>query len=73
MSKDPKNIEEIEQYLSGELTPEARNDFEKELEKDSNLQNEVLSTTQVIDGIQGYAFKKMLKGIHDKNFRKDVE
>ena len=70
MSKDPKNIEEIEQYLSGNLTPEARNDFEKELEKDSNLQVELKTTAQVIEGIQGHAFKKILKSLHDKHFPK---
>ncbi len=70
MSKDLKNIEDIEQYLSGNLTPEARIDFEKELEEDTNLQNDLKTTMQVIEGIQGHAFKEMLKILHDKHFPK---
>jgi anti-sigma factor RsiW len=68
MSKDPQNIQEIDQYLSGELSPEARNEFEKKLKEDPSLREELNTTINVIEGIQGYAFKNMLKDLHKKLF-----
>ena len=70
MSKDPKNIKEIDDYLSGELTGENRNKFEKRLEEDSELQEDFNATKQVIEGIEGFALKKMLKNIRKKLFAK---
>lgn len=68
MSKDLQHIQEIEEYLSGQLTPESRNEFEKKLKDDINLQEELNTIRQVIDGIEGFAFKNMLKDIHRKKF-----
>jgi anti-sigma factor RsiW len=73
MGPDRKKIEEIDEYLSGELTPEHRNDFEKKLQDDTNLQQDLQTTKKVIDGVQGHAFKKMLKNIHSKHFNKKAE
>lgn len=68
MSKELKNIKEIDGYLSGELTPEHRTEFEKKLEADADLQDELTQTKEVIEGIQGYAFKQMLAKIHREHF-----
>ena len=67
MSKD-QNIQEIHDYLSGKLTPELREAFEKRLLTDFNLQEDFETTKQTIEGIQGYAFKNMLKRLHAKHF-----
>ena len=37
MSNDPNKIKEIDEYLSGELTPELRDAFEKRLGEDADL------------------------------------
>lgn len=68
MSKDLQNIKEIDQYLSGELSPEGRNEFEQKLIEDPNLREDLNTTANVIEGVQGYAFKNMLKEIHHKLF-----
>jgi anti-sigma factor RsiW len=68
MSKDLQHIKEIDAYLSGNLTPESRNEFEEKLKADPNLQDELNTIRQVIEGIEGYGFKEMLKGIHKKQF-----
>ena len=73
MSKDLQNIKEIDNYLAGELTPELRNEFEKRLKEDPNLQEELKVTKQVIEGVQGYAFKKMLKNLHKDYLDKNSE
>ena len=73
MSKDLKNIEEIDNYLSGELSVQHRNEFEKRLEEDNNLQDELMITKRVIAAIQGYAFKNMLKEIHEENLSNNAE
>jgi anti-sigma factor RsiW len=70
MSKDLQHIKEIDNYLAGELTPELRNEFEKRLKEDPNLQEEVNVTKQVIEGVQGYAFKAMLSEIHNNLYGK---
>ena len=64
MSKDFQNIKEIEDYLYGELTPQQRQAFEKKLQEDIELREEVDATKHAIEGVQGYAFKKMLKDLH---------
>ena len=71
MSKEPQNIKEIDDYLSGGLTPELRNAFEKKLEGDSNLREDFDATKQLIEGIEGYAFKKMVRELHQKHFGKE--
>ncbi len=68
MSKDLQHIKEIEEYLSGDLTPEMRNEFEKRLKEDPDLQADLSATTNLIEGIQGYAFKQMLRDFHNKHF-----
>lgn len=70
MSKDLQNIKEIDQYLSGELSPEGRNEFEQKLIEDPSLREDLNTTANVIEGIQGYAFKKMLSDIHNKLYNK---
>jgi anti-sigma factor RsiW len=73
MNKDLKHIEEIDNYLSGELSVEARNEFEKRLTQDNNLQDELVITKRVIAAVKGYAFKNMIKEIHEENLSKDKE
>ena len=68
MSKDLQKIKEIDDYLSGELNAEHRNAFEEKLKADIDLQEELNAIKQVIDGIQGYSFKQMLKDLHNKHF-----
>jgi len=73
MSKDLKNIKDIDGYLSGELNPENREEFEKKLQADIDLKEELDAIKQVVEGIQGHAFKQMLKEIHARNFGKGTE
>jgi anti-sigma factor RsiW len=73
MSKDPKNIKDIDDYLSGELNPQNREEFEKKLKTDIDLQEELDTIKNVVEGIQGYGLKQMLKEIHSRNFTKDTE
>lgn len=68
MSRNLQKIKEIEAYLSGELTPESRKEFEKKLKEDITLQEELNATRLVIEGIQAAEFKKMLKELHNKHF-----
>ena len=68
MSKDLQNIKEIEEYLSGNLTPESRIEFEEKLKTDTDLQDQLNTIRQAIEGIEGYGLKKMLKEIHKKQF-----
>ena len=70
MSKDLQNIKQIDEYLSGNVTSDIRNEFEEKLKTDINLQEEVNTIRQVIEGIEGYAFKEMLKKIHKNQFGK---
>ena len=74
MNNDPQIFNEIDVYLSGELSVENRDAFEKKLKDDASLQEELNTTIDVIEGIQGYAFKNMLKDLHKKLFdnREDV-
>ena len=73
MSKDLQNLKDIDDYLSGQLNPETRDEFEKKLKADIDLQEELDAIKQVVEGIQGYGFKQMLKEIHARNFTKDKE
>ncbi len=71
MRKDLENIKLIEEYLSGQLSPEHKAEFEKRLKEEKNIQNEVALTKKVIEGIEGFGFKNMLKEFHQKNFGKE--
>jgi anti-sigma factor RsiW len=73
MSKNLQNIKDIDDYLSGRLNPEDRNEFEKKLKGNSDLQEELNTIRQAIEGIQGYGFKQMLKELHNKHFGKKTE
>ena len=73
MNKDPQHIKEIEDYLSGNLNDELKNEFEQKLKVDSILQDELNTIKQLIAGIEGYAFKNMLKELHDKHGRQNPE
>jgi anti-sigma factor RsiW len=66
MSKELNHIKEIDEYLSGELSPEHLAEFEKRIQEEENVRNDVALTKKVIEGIQGHAFKNMLKDIHSK-------
>ena len=68
MSKDPVDSKEIDNYLSGHLSPEHLAEFEKRLKEEETVQEEVVTSKKVIEGLEGYAFKKMLKEIHSKLF-----
>ena len=73
MNEGLKNIQEIDEYISGELDRESRNEFEKRLREDPDLQEELNTVKKVIEGIRGNAFKQMLKGIHHKLFDEKSE
>jgi anti-sigma factor RsiW len=66
MSKDSNIIKEIDDYLSGELSPEHLAEFEKRIREEEELQHDLAFTKSVIEGIEAYAFKNMLKKIHQK-------
>ena len=51
MSNDPHLTKEIDAYLSGELSPESRTEFEKRLKEDADLQEELNTTKNVIEGV----------------------
>lgn len=68
MAKDLKNIQEIDDHLSGHLDEKDRNEFEKKLREDSVIRNEVNTVRQVIEGIRGASFKEKLKQLHTKLF-----
>lgn len=68
MHKNSITIQEIEDYLAGELSPEHLAEFEKRLAEDDDAKREVMQLKKVIEGIKGYAFKETLKKFHNKNF-----
>lgn len=68
MPKNSITRQEIEDYLSKELSPEHLAEFEKRLAEDDNAKRELMQLKKVIEGINGYAFKQALKKFHDKNF-----
>ena len=68
MSKELNHIKEIDEYLSGELSPEHLAEFEKRMQEKEDVRNDVAITKKVIEGIKGSAFKNMLKDIHSKLF-----
>jgi hypothetical protein len=63
MRKAPLKIKEIDEYLSGELSPENVAKFEKRILEEKQMQEDVILTKNVIEGVQGSAFKKMIKKI----------
>jgi len=71
MHKDPITIEEIEDYLSGQLSPEALAEFETRLLEDDEARKSVMQLRKVIEGVQGYAFKQKLKDYHRNLFPRD--
>jgi hypothetical protein len=68
MNKDLQNLKEIDSYLAGDLDSDKLLEFEVKLKGDIDLQEEVKIIKQLIEGIQGYGFKKMLQEIHEENF-----
>jgi len=73
MSKDLKNIEQIDDYLSHSLGQEARNEFEEKLHQDTEMQNELDNVRQVVDAVRGFALKEKLKDIHQELFSDEEE
>ena len=70
MSKDLQHIKQFDEYLSGELSAESQREFEQKLREDIDLLEEVSIIKQVIQGIKGYAFKAMVRDIHEEHFGK---
>ena len=68
MHKKSITIQEIEDYLAGELGPELSAEFEKRLAEDPNAKIELMQIKKIIEGIQGFAFKQKLREFHKKNF-----
>lgn len=66
MDKGINIIKEIDDYLSGELSAEHKAEFEKRIREEKDVQNDVAITKNVIDGVEGHAFKEMIKTIHQK-------
>ena len=73
MHRNSITIQEIEDYLSGELSPEHLAEFEKRLKEDENARNELMQLKNVIEGIKGYAFKEKLREFHQRNFPQEDE
>ncbi|HTE34722.1 MAG TPA: hypothetical protein VK666_30295 [Chryseolinea sp.] len=73
MKKDLDHIKEIDTYLAGGLSPEELAQFEIRLQEDLDFREEVSTAKKIIEGVQGYSFKKMLKDLHQKHFRDDKE
>jgi anti-sigma factor RsiW len=71
MNIDAATLKEIDDYLSGELTNEQKAEFEKRIAAHQDLREDVELVDRLIEGIQGYGFKQMLKRIHAKHFGKD--
>ena len=70
MSNNFLHIKKIDEYLSGDLSSDGKSEFEQQLKNDINLREEVRTIELVIQGIEGYGFKEMLKKIHEDNFGK---
>ncbi len=73
MSTDSKNIEEIDNYLAGELSPEHIAEFEHRVREEQDVQEDLTTTKRVIEGVRGFALKKMLKGFQDETSDKKNE
>jgi hypothetical protein len=68
MDRDLKNIKEIDDYLSGELSLEHKIEFEKRLKEDTSIQEALNTAKKVIEGVHGAGFRNMLKDLHSKLF-----
>ena len=68
MPKSSITMQEIQDYLAGELSPEHLAEVEKKLLEDPNAKEELMQIKKIIEGIQGFAFKQKLKEFHKKNF-----
>lgn len=73
MSKEPANIKEIDDYLSGELSPEHVAEFERRIREEMEVRNDVALIKNVIEGVEGAAFKEMIKKIHRKLYNSGEE
>ena len=56
--------------MDGNLTPKERKVFEKLIDESDEIRDEVTLTRGVIAGIEGYAFKQMLKKIQSEYLHK---
>jgi anti-sigma factor RsiW len=54
MCKDPLTIQEIEDYLEGNLSPEYLAEFERRLLGDEKATQELMQLKKVIEGVKGY-------------------
>lgn len=68
MPKNPQHLKEIDAYLSGELAPEQVTEFEKRLQEEQELREELEAMKKVIEGIEGHGLKLMLSRIHKELF-----
>ena len=66
MRKELVQLQQIEDFLTGELKPEYVAEFERRIASDEDVQDEVFITNRVIEGIQASAFREMLRDIHSK-------
>ena len=73
MPKNLKHGKEIDAYLSGELAPEQVTEFEKRLQEEQELRDELEAMKRVIEGIEGYGFKQMLNRFHEELFGEDKD
>jgi len=64
MNKETKNIEDADAYLSGELKGKELEAFEARIEFEPDLKRDLTATQNVIEGIEGYAFKQWLGAHH---------
>jgi len=63
----------IDQYLRGEMTPEERADFEKEMVKDKQLAEDVETTRLLIERMRALEEKKRLMAQWEVNFQNSKE
>jgi hypothetical protein len=64
MNKEIKNIEDVEAYLSGDLKGKELEAFEARIKFEPDLKKDLTATQNVIEGIEGYAFKQWLETHH---------
>jgi hypothetical protein len=66
MKQELIQLQEIDEFLSGELKPEHLAEFEKRLAEEEDVRDDVEITKNVIQGVQASAFRDMLHRIHGR-------
>jgi len=64
MELSEEAFQEIHRYLSGESTPEERADFEKRMQADAALAQEVATQRRIRNGLKANEYKNLFRDIH---------